>query len=53
MQIRTPIRGCFKTLIGVFICILMFLVTFTSALIYLVTQQSLRLGANELPAQLV
>ncbi|WP_240875398.1 hypothetical protein [Shimazuella soli] len=29
----------------------MFLVTFTCSLTYLVTQQSIRLGANELPAQ--
>lgn len=32
--------------------IVMFLVTFTCSLVYLVAQQSLRLGANELPAQL-
>lgn len=32
--------------------IIMFLVTFTSSLVYLVTQQSLRLGANEQPMQL-
>lgn len=32
--------------------VLLFLVTFTCSLTYLVTQQSLRLGANELPAQL-
>jgi hypothetical protein len=33
--------------------IIMFLVTFTCSLVYLVAQQSLRLGANELPVQLV
>jgi hypothetical protein len=38
--------------IFVFWISLMFLVTFTCILTYLVTQQSLRLGANELPAQL-
>jgi len=32
--------------------IIMFLVTFTSSLVYLVAQQSIRLGANELPIQL-
>lgn len=32
--------------------ILLFLVTFTSLLTYLLTQQSLRLGANELPVRL-
>ena len=32
--------------------IVMFLVTFTCSLVYLVAQQSLRLGANELPSQL-
>lgn len=32
--------------------IIMFLVTFTSSLIYLIAQQSLRLGANEQPVQL-
>lgn len=33
--------------------IVMFLVTFTCSIVYLVAQQSLRLGANELPSQLV
>lgn len=32
--------------------ILMFLVTFTCTLVYFVAQQSLRLGANDVPAQL-
>jgi hypothetical protein len=32
--------------------LIMFLVTFTCSITYLVTQQSLRLGANELPMQL-
>lgn len=32
--------------------IIMFLVTFSSSLIYLITQQTLRLGANEQPVQL-
>lgn len=32
--------------------LIMFLVTFTSSLVYLVAQQSIRLGANELPMQL-
>lgn len=32
--------------------IIMFLVTFTSSLVYLVAQQSLRLGANEQPVRL-
>lgn len=32
--------------------IIMFLVTFTSSLVYLVAQQSIRLGANETPMQL-
>lgn len=38
--------------IVVFWIIIMFLITFTCSLTYLVTQQSLRLGANELPAKL-
>jgi len=38
--------------IFIFWVIIMFLVTFTCSLVYLVTQQSLRLAANELPVQL-
>ncbi|HEY5583826.1 MAG TPA: hypothetical protein VIK78_04960 [Ruminiclostridium sp.] len=43
-----------KTVKNTFILwmIVMFLVTFTCLLVYLVAQQSLRLGANELPSQL-
>lgn len=38
--------------IAVIWCLLLFLVTFTCALTYLVAQQSLRLGADEQPAEL-
>lgn len=43
-----------KTLRGLFLTwiVVMFIVTFTCLLIYLIMQQSLRLGANESPAQL-
>jgi hypothetical protein len=38
--------------IFIFWVIIMFLVTFTCSIVYLTSQQSLRLGANGLPAQL-
>ena len=43
-----------KTTKSIFVLwvVVMFLVTFTCSLVYLVAQQSLRLGANELPTQL-
>ncbi|HEY5563229.1 MAG TPA: hypothetical protein VIK72_16035 [Clostridiaceae bacterium] len=39
-------------IIFIFWISLMFLVTFTCSLVYIVSQQSIRLGANQLPAQL-
>lgn len=42
-----------KTIKSIFVSwiVVMFLITFTCLLVYLVAQQSLRLGANELPVQ--
>jgi hypothetical protein len=42
----------FSKKVGLVWMIIMFVITFTCSLAYLVAQQSLRLGANEIPAQL-